>query len=78
MVEYGEASKIDFYNICWDYTHSLNFEEALKSDDSITQALTVIDKRLGKRRIHQIDKKSLQPLAKFLLEKRIEQEKNFL
>lgn len=62
-VEYGELSRQDVYKACWAFVHDLSIEEALISDNPLVQALSVIDSRLGKRRILKIDKESLHPLA---------------
>ena len=66
-VVYGELSRQDAYESMFDYVHSLSLEEALRSDDVLIQALTVVDQRLGKRRLEAIEADSLHPLAKALL-----------
>lgn len=71
FVEYGELTRQDIYSICWEYIHELGIDEALKSEDSLTQSLTVLDKRLGKKRIERLKNRDLHPLAKKLLETRM-------
>ena len=71
LVRYGEMSRQDVYKTCFDYLHKLSVEEALKSNNPLLQALAVIDKRLGKRRISRIDKNTLHPLAERLFTERM-------
>ena len=75
LVEYGELSRQDAYEACWDFVHKLSIDEALISDDALIQTLAVIDSRVGKRKISKIDLKSLHPLARKLLLLRAEVEK---
>lgn len=67
LVEYGELSRQDAYEACWDFVHKLSIYEALKSEDPLIQTLAVIDSRAGKRRLAEIDLDSLHPLARKLL-----------
>ena len=68
-------SRQDVYEACWEYLHDLSIEKALISNDPLIQSLAVIDKTVGKKRIGKIEKDTLHPLAKKLLEVRIENEK---
>ncbi len=68
--EYGDLTRFDFYNSCWDYVHSSSILDALSSDNLVLQMLAVIDKKMGKRRLATIDKMTLHPLARFLLNER--------
>jgi hypothetical protein len=68
FVEYGEMSRQDCYESCWSFVHDLSFDKAMKSDNPLIQSLMVVDKRLGKRRIDNIDSSKLHPLANKLLE----------
>lgn len=70
-VEYGELSRQDVYEACWDYIHELSIDEALLSDDPLIQALAVLDKRVGKRRFTKIRESNLHPLAKKLFDTRM-------
>jgi len=72
---YGELSRQDVYQSCWEYIHDLSIEQALLSDDPLIQSLAMIDKRLGKRKVKEIDMSLLHPLAVRLLKERIEAEK---
>ncbi len=71
-VEYGELFRQGVYLSCWEYIHDLNFDEALMSDDFEIQALAMLDKRLGKRRLANIKHKSLHLLVRRFLDFRIE------
>jgi hypothetical protein len=71
---YGELSRQDIYESCWSYVHDLSIEDVLKSEDALIQTLSVIDKRVGKRRLKQLEVELMHPLAKFLLEERLKVE----
>ena len=75
FVDYGELSRQDAYDACWQFIHDLNINEALESDDPLIQTLAVIDKRVGKNRIKKINELELHPLAKKLLGVRLKIEK---
>lgn len=66
FVVYGEGSRQNFYDSCWDYIHETSVEDALAETDPVMQALAVIDKRVGKRRLAGIDPSALHPLARRL------------
>lgn len=68
FVEYGEMSRQDVYEACWEFVHYMSFDDAMQSDDPLIQSLMVLDKRLGKRRIDNVDATKLHPLANKLLE----------
>jgi len=70
-VEYGEVSRQHVYQSCWEFIHDLSIGEALEDDDPLIQSLAVIDKRLGKRRLKQACDIDLHPLARKLLEIRM-------
>ncbi|WP_444906688.1 hypothetical protein ACJJI3_16060 [Microbulbifer sp. ZKSA004] len=73
-VEYGELSRQDAYQACWEFVHTLKVDEALNSENPLIQSLATLDKRLGKRRLKEIDAATLHPLAKKLLSIRLESE----
>lgn len=67
LVDYGELSRQDAYESCWEFVHKLSIEEALNSEDPLIQTLAVIDSRVGKRRLDKIDPETIHPLARKLL-----------
>ena len=69
-MEYGELSRQDAYQACWEFVHELSIEEALESDDPLIQTLAVLDKRLGKRRLKSLKDEGFHPLSKRVLEVR--------
>ena len=73
-VEYGELSRQDAYQACWDFVHKLTIEAAVDSDNPLIQSLAMLDKRLGKRRLKALMNDKLHPLAKKLLSVRLEAE----
>nr|WP_320051244.1 hypothetical protein [uncultured Desulfuromonas sp.] len=75
FVKYGEMSRQDVYESCWKFVHELGIDDALNSDEPLIQTLAVIDRRVGKSRLRQIEDLKLHPLAKKLLETRLESEK---
>lgn len=70
FVEYGDMGRQEFYDLCWSFAHDLNINDALRSDNALIQALAVVDKRLGKRRLETLDPADLHPLAAKLLDVR--------
>ena len=70
LTEYGELSRQDAYQACWEFVHDLSAEQALASDDPLIQTLAVLDSRVGKRRLLKIDAKELHPLASKMLSER--------
>ena len=71
-VSYGDVSRQGFYESCWAFYHTLSIDEALSSDDIIVQALAVIDRRVGKKRLLKLRDRGFHPLAMNLLLKRLE------
>ncbi|WNC68016.1 hypothetical protein RI845_16010 [Thalassotalea nanhaiensis] len=63
LTNYGELSRQDAYQACWEFVHDLSIEEALSSEDPLVQSLAVIDSRVGKRTLKTIDVDTLHPLA---------------
>ncbi|WP_404396270.1 hypothetical protein [Pseudoalteromonas phenolica] len=49
----GLHSQYDFYNSLNEYL-SLSIDEALESNNDLIKALTILDRRLGKRRVAQL------------------------
>ena len=47
FMEYGEMSRQNAYEACWEYVHELKINEALESDDPLIQTLAVIDRSLS-------------------------------
>ena len=76
LVDFGELSRQNAYESCWAFVHDLSIEDALQDSDPLIQTLAVLDSRLGKRRISQIDIETLHPLARRLFEVRAEAERN--
>lgn len=70
LTNYGELSRQDAYQACWEFVHDLGIEEALISEDPLIQSLAVIDSRVGKRRLTRINAKGLHPLAEKLFSER--------
>ena len=77
LADYGEMGRQDVYEACWKLLHEISIDQALVSNNPMIQTLAVIDKRVGKKQIQQIDITRLHPLAKKLLQKRIGIEKTF-
>jgi hypothetical protein len=67
LTVYGERSRQDVYRTLWDFVHSVPVEEALASGDMLFQALAIVDARVGKRRLAQLDPQKLHPLCGYLL-----------
>jgi hypothetical protein len=74
FAEFGELSRQDAYQACWDFVHSLSLEEAISDSDPLVQTLAVLDSRLGKRRLAEIEPARFHPLAAVLLHVRKEAE----
>ena len=74
FADYGELSRQDAYRACWEFVHSLTIEAALADPDALVQTLAVLDRRLGRRRLAQLDSGLLHPLAAVLLRVRKEAE----
>ncbi len=71
---YGELSRQDAYQSCWEFVHDLAVEDALISNDPLIQSLAVLDSRLGRRRLLrlQADTTQLHPLARRMLGLRLQ------
>lgn len=72
-MERGEFSQFDFLNSCWDYLQ-LNIDEALASKNPIVKSIAMVDKRLGKRRLSEMNFDDLHPLTKLFLSIRLQTE----
>jgi hypothetical protein len=74
LVRYGELSRQDAYECCWAFIHELSIEDALTNEDPLIQTLAVLDERVGKRRLVELDFEKFHPLARKLLRIRAEAE----
>lgn len=74
FAEFGELSRQDAYKACWEFVHSLSIEAALADPDPLVQSLAVLDKRVGKRRLAQLEPPRFHRLAQVLLKVRNEAE----
>jgi hypothetical protein len=70
LTNYGELSRQDAYQACWEFVHDLSIDDALSSEDPLAQSLAVIDSRVGKRKLKIIDIETLHPLAAKLFTER--------
>lgn len=73
-MEYGELSRQDAYQSCWEFVHELSVEDALSADDPLIQTLAVLDSRVGKRRLKALSEDGFHPLAKKMLAARLDVE----
>lgn len=73
-VECGELSRQDAYDSRWDFVHRLSIDDALADKDPLIQTLAVLDKRIGKRKLKELDSNRLHPLANKLLKFRLDAE----
>ena len=71
IMEKGEFSKYDFAENAFLYLN-LNVQEAIKRDNPILKALAVVDKRIGKRTLIELNKSENHPMIKHLIELRNE------
>jgi hypothetical protein len=69
-VEYGELSRQDAYRACWAFVHEMSIEQSLMDSDPLIQTLAVVDRRVGKRRLKEIDGERLHRMARKLLDER--------
>ena len=74
FAEFGELSRQDAYRACWEFVHGLTVEAALADPDPLVQSLAVLDRRIGRRRLTQLDASLFHPLAAVLLRVRREAE----
>jgi len=70
LTNYGELSRKDAYQACWEFVHDLSIESAISSEDPLVQSLAVIDSRVGKRKLKTIHIDKLHPLASKLFTER--------
>ena len=75
-VQYGEFSRQQAYEAVWQFLHDLSLDEAFRSQNPLHQMFAVIDSRMGKRRLREIDSETLHPLVKALLLFRLEASKS--
>ncbi len=71
IMEKGEFSKYDFAENAFRFLN-LNVQEAVKSPNPILKALAVVDKRIGKRTLNELNKSESHPMIKHLIELRTE------
>lgn len=69
--EKGEFSRYDLFDACWAYLN-ISIADALKDENPLIQAFAMLDKRLGKRRLKNLDPEKLHPLPAGLLRFRLE------
>lgn len=69
----GVFSRFDFYDSLVDYLE-LSIEDAMKSENPIIEAVSMLDRRLGKRRLREVGNHLKHPLAKMFYELRCEAE----
>ncbi len=65
-VEYGEFSRQDIYETCFEFIHSISVDEALSRNDPLLNSLAILDKKKGKCKLKVIDPSSLHPLVQVL------------
>jgi hypothetical protein len=70
---YGEFSRQDAHHACWAYLHELSIDDALTDPDPLVQAL--LDARIGRRRLEAAGDRDLHPLARRMLELRLQAER---
>jgi hypothetical protein len=67
LVEYGEFSRFDLHEACSNFLHS-NVHECLQSENSLIQALAVLDEKVGKNKLKTLEIENMHPLpARFVL-----------
>ncbi|MBC8883278.1 hypothetical protein H9X57_07160 [Flavobacterium piscinae] len=71
IMEKGEFSKYDFADNAFRFLN-LNVQDAIKSYNPIIKALAVVDKRIGKRTLSELNKAENHPMIKQLIELRLE------
>ena len=64
-----EFSKYDFADNAFRFLN-LNIKEAVKSDNPILKALAVVEKRIGRRTLNELNKSETHPIIKKLIELR--------
>ena len=68
---YGEFTRQDAYRACWAFLHDLSIDQAIADPDPLVQALAVLDSRIGKQRLSQLDATKMHPLVQELLRVRL-------
>jgi hypothetical protein len=74
FAEFGELSRQDAYEACWEFVHTLSIDAALADPDPLVQTLAVLDARVGKRRLARLAGEDFHRLAAVLLGVRKEAE----
>jgi len=69
FVEDGEFSNDEFTDACWAFL-SMNIDDAIASQNPIIQALAMLDKRVGKRRLKILKVQETHPLVQKIIELR--------
>jgi hypothetical protein len=71
LAAYGELRAWDFKTACWDLIHK-GVESSLASQDPLRQALSVLHRKVGKRRLALLAAKpQLHPLVRFMVNLRV-------
>ena len=71
LAAYGELRAWDFKDACWAILHK-GVESSLVSQDPLQQALSVLHRKVGKRRLELLAKRpGVHPLVRFLLDFRL-------
>jgi hypothetical protein len=73
LTEYGEFSRFDLHEACWDFVHS-SIGESLASPNPLIQCLAVLDGRVGMQQLNRLATVPLHPLVAALLAVRLEAE----
>ena len=74
LSEKGEFSKFDLSYCCNVYL-DMGINEALNHESPIINMLSVLDKRVGKRKLLKLNESSMHPLVKYFFRLRLEAEK---
>jgi hypothetical protein len=70
LAAYGELRAWDFKDACWDLVHK-GIETSLVSKDPLRQALSVLHRKVGRRRLALIAARpKIHPLVRFMVELR--------
>jgi len=60
----GEFSALDFTEWCFTYLN-LNIKNALNHPSPIINSLAILDRRLGKRRLIELDIRKFHPMVRY-------------
>ena len=75
LSEKGEFSKFDLSHCCYAFL-DMSIDEAISHESPLINMLSVLDNRLGKRRLLKFnDEPNLHPLVRYFLDIRIDAEK---